>query len=279
MFMRSSLLAVGSLSVVGLAGCGLPPSSDGPDAEPTSQTATAIVVVERSAGPGDFVRGDAVVARFVRVRQGTVDDPELRLAGVAQDLPLLGTCSATPSEAPAATARQVELLDVGAVTLDGVEGRSTPLLARAMPDPTGVVSGVFYSARTADAFGAGARLQLRAAGGQDLLDGFTVSVPSPRDLGDVSVAPAASGLDVQWGSANDPESHDLVYVDVSASSRLVTRCATLDTGHLLVPASSLGTADEGEVAVHRLHRETFHAKGIDPGEVRFDLARVTTFSR
>jgi hypothetical protein len=288
--MRSSLLAVGALSVSGLVGCGLPPSGDGPDAEPTSQSATAIVVIERSAGPGDAVRGDAVVARFVRVRPGAVDDAALRLAGVVQDLPAIGAC-ASPSDgawsraadpAAAQAGRQIDLLDVGAVTLEGAPGRSTSLLARAMPDPAGVVSGVFYSARTKDdAFATGSRVQLRATGGEDLTDGFSVSVPSPHELGDVAVAPTAAGLDVTW-DASEADPRDVVYVDVvdvNAASPIVARCTALDAGRLLVPASALGAIDEGELSVHRLHRESFHARGVDPGEVRFDLSRVSEFRR
>jgi hypothetical protein len=33
------------------------------------------------------------------------------------------------------------------------------------------------------------------------------------------------------------------------------------------------------LAVHRLHREAFSARGVDPGEVRFDFARVVSFVR
>jgi hypothetical protein len=273
--MRSSLLTVGALSVTGLVGCGLPQGTDAPDAEATSQTATAIVVVERSSGPGEAIRGDAVVARFVKVRQGAVDDSMLRLAGVAQDLPQVGSCTAT-FERPASSAagRQVDLLDVGAVTFEGASGRSTTLLPRAMPDPAGVVSGNFYSARSGDAFASGGRVQLRATGGADLIDGFTVAVPSPHDLGDVTLTPITGGIDVAW-DASEADGRDVVYVDVSAASRLVMRCSTLDTGRVVVPTA----IDDGDVAVHRVHREAFHAKGIDPGEVRFDLARVTTFHR
>jgi hypothetical protein len=275
--MRSSLLGVGALSVTGLVGCGLPPSDDGRDAEATSQTATAIVVVERSAGPGEAVRGDTVVARFVRVRQGAVDESALRLAGVTQDIPAIGAC-VTQLDVPAVGPRQIDLLDVGGVSLEGSTGRSTSLLARAMPDPAGVVSGVFYSARTADAFATGSRVQLRATGGSDLEGGFAVNVTSPRDLGDVGVVSSNAGLDVTW-DATDADAHDVVYVDVTSASHLVARCAGTDAGRMLVPAASLGTVDDGELAVHRLHREAFRAKGIDPGEIRFDLARVVAFSR
>lgn len=294
--MRSPIVLTGafaSLAAV-LGGCVAPPD-DRPDAEATSTTATAVVVVERTTGPGDAVRGDAVIARFVRVRQGTVDDQALRIAGAAWDLPALGTCS-TPDRAqeakPALQPRSVDLLDVGVLTVDSPASKSTVLLPRSMPDPTGVVSGVFYSARSVEAFAPSTgtesrRLQLHTSGGPDMAEGFRVDVPSPRDVSDVRVAPssntvtAGAGLDVTWETdANASDTHDVVYVDVlGPASRLVARCTALDVGQLSIPASALGSVDEGQLSVHRLHRESFRAKGIEPGEVRFDVARVVAFHR
>ena len=62
-----SLFLLGSVAT--LVGCTVG-NPDLPDAEaqPTSTSASAIIVVER--GPS----GDAIVARFVRARQGAVDD-------------------------------------------------------------------------------------------------------------------------------------------------------------------------------------------------------------
>jgi len=291
--MRSSLLlACAVSSLAWLSGCTLSPTPDGADAEATSSTATAIVVVERSAGPGDAVRDDAVVARFVRTRQGGVDDAALRLAGVAQELPPLGQCTATfaPSSAPTAGARELDLLDVGPFSLEEAphayprasqaDARRTLLLPRLMPDPTGIVSGVFYSARSPEIFAPASRLQLRAAGGRDLAEGFLVNVVAPNDVGDVHVLSSGVGLDVTWDGEAD--ARDVAYVDVLSAMRsatLVIRCASADVGHLVVPALDLGNVEEGQVVVHRLHRESFRAKGIEPGEVRFDLSRAVTFRR
>ena len=293
MFMRSTLLLTGALASLTTMGCVAPPD-DRPDAEATSTTATAVVVVERTTGPGDTVRGDAVIARFVRVRQGVVDDQALRIAGAAWDLPAIGTCStdgAGDAAQPALQPRTVDLLDVGVLTVDGDTARasggsvkSTTLLPRSMPDPTGSVSGVFYSARSAEAFAPASRLQLHTSGGPDMAEGFRVDVPSPHDVTDVrvsaspSASSASSGLDVSWEA--DAVASDVVYIDVlGSSSRLVARCAALDVGQLTVPASAIGTLEDGQLAVHRLHRESFRAKGIEPGEVRFDIARVIAFHR
>ncbi|MEA2752643.1 MAG: hypothetical protein QOI41_6786 [Myxococcales bacterium] len=293
MFMRSHLLLTGALASFTAIGCVAPPD-DRPDAEATSSTATAVVVVERTMGPGDAVRGDAVIARFVRVHQGVVDEQALRIAGASgfdRDLPAVGTCSTAPAETqPALQPRSVDLLDVGVLTVDGSynaaavanAGKSTVVLPRAMPDPTGVVSGVFYSARSAEAFTPAGRLQFHTSGGPDMAEGFRVDVPSPRDVADVHVAfIGASGLDVTWESdAVASEARDVVYVDVlGPSSRLVARCATLDVGQLSIPGSAVGMLEDGQLAVHRLHRESFRAKGIEPGEIRFDIARVIAFHR
>src|SRR5687767_10886697 len=160
MSMRS-LIIFGAIALVGCT-VGNPDQPDA-EAQPTSTSASAIVVVER--GPS----GDAIVARFVRARQGAVDDLALRTAGV-QDLPAIGTC-VTSFDVPASPARPVDLLDVGAVTFD-----STVLLPRSLPDPAGMVSGYFYSARSSDAFATAAsaspsRVSLRASGGADLPEG------------------------------------------------------------------------------------------------------------
>ena len=296
--MRSPFILAGALASLAAVGCVAPPD-ERPDAEAASQTATALVVVERTTGPGDAIRGDAVIARFVRVHQGAVDDQALRIAGAAWDLPALGTCSTGEREAqPALQPRSVDLLDVGVLTVDaaqvlGATSKRTVLLPRAMPDPTGVVNGVFYSGRSAEAFAPAARLQLHTSGGPDMPEGFVVNVASPRDVADVRVSPSLSsapgsgasgsgaGLDVSWEAeavAND--ARDIVYVDVlGQSARLVARCTTLDVGQLVVPASVLGAIEEGQLSVHRLHRESFRAKGIEPGEIRFDIARVVTFRR
>lgn len=289
--MRSPLLLTGALASLTAVACGVP-LDERPDAEATSTTATAVVVVQRTSGPGDAIRGDAVIARFVRVRQGTVDDQALRIAGAAWDLPALGTCSTAQEAQPVLQPRSVELLDVGVLTVDSPAARSygapksTVLLPRTMPDPTGVVSGVFYSARSAEAFTPAGRLQLHTSGGPDMPDGFRADVASPHDVSDVRVSSAGpmSGLDVSWDAdAVSKDGRDLVYIDVlGPSSRLVARCTTLDVGQFAIPGNALGAIEpdaQAQLSVHRLHRESFRAKGIEPGEIRFDVARVVTFRR
>ena len=293
--MRSHLLLTGALSLGSLAstGCSIAATPDGPDAaEQTSSTATAIVVVERTTGPGDTVRADAVIARFVRVRGHEVDDQALRIAGISspdRDLPALGTCSTGETQVHATLQpRSVDLLDVGVLTLgdrdvpaEQARAKNTVLLPRTMFDPTDGVSGVIYSARSTESFTPSSRLQLRTSGGPDLPEGFLVNVASPREVEAVRVtATPASALDISWDVSDADDARDLVYVDVtSATAHLVARCTTADQGHVVVPSSLLGSLEEGQLSVHRLHRESFRSKGIEPGEIRFDVARVVTFHR
>jgi hypothetical protein len=283
MFMRVPLLLAVPLAGFGLFACAVPTPDPGP--ESTSSSAAALVVVERTAGPGETVRGDSVVARVVRVRQGAVDDTALRIAGAAMDLPTAGGCVVPADSSPTVQSRSVELLDVGQIsvtasvasslTAAGVVDRNTVLMPRSMPDPAGVVSGVFYTSRAADVFAAGSRVSVRASGGADLAEGFLTAVTAPRDVSDVQVGAVASGLDVSW-DASEADPRDLVYIDVlSPAPRVALRCATADTGHLVVGSN----IEEGQIAVHRLHREAFRAKGIEPGEVRFDVARLVSFHR
>ncbi len=174
--------------------------------------------------------------------------------------------------------RGVELLDVGQVTVMSEGASMTVLSPRSMPDPAGVVSGVLYASKAPNAFAAGSKVSFAWPGGSDLHEGYALSVTAPRDPVDIRVAHGASGLDVTWDSS-EADSRDNIYVDVaSTSSRIVVRCASADQGYLRVPAS-LVTIDEGTVSVHRTHTEPFKARGIDPGEVRFDLASVVPFHR
>lgn len=269
--MRLSLALVGILAAPSLVACAASPD---PSPDPTSPTtATAVVEVERSTGPGDSTRNDAVAARVVRVKQGSVDESALSIAGVGAEVPAPGTCI-VPSEA-SIQGRSVELLDVGQVSMTSENGKALVLGPRLMPDPAGVVSGYFYSTRQAEAFVPGSRVALRSSGSPDLPDGFALNATAPRELIDLRVTPTSDALDVTWDTT-DADARDVVYADVlSPAPRVALRCVATDAGHLVIPS----TVDEGQLAVHRLHKESFRAKGIEPGEIRFDVSKVVTFRR
>jgi len=283
-----SLLGSSALAI--LAGCttSVSASGEGADAE-VSTTATAVVVVEGSSG-NEGAHTEAV-ARFVRARSGAVDDDALRMVGATVDFPAVGGCAALGS-ARAPAARAIALLDVGAVTLiAGVAGESVAALQpRQVPDVADLVSGVVYSAAArGGALPSKSAYLLRVDGAPESdVAPFAVSATSPGEpedvrfggddgrSGPVSIALDAP-VDLTWetGAGND-----VIYVDLSATSAApATRCLFVDSGHATLGASAFGALEDGTIAVHRLHRESFHAHGVDPGEVRFDFARVVSFVR
>ncbi|WP_394828464.1 hypothetical protein [Pendulispora albinea] len=180
----------------------------------------------------------------------------------------------------------------------------TKLLPRHLPDVVDVVSGVVYTARAeGDAFPPRGRYVFRAAGApeQDIAP-FTVEATAKgepldvrvadqpiahrehRDPGPVVFAPN-DPVDVTWTPSPDASAEDdLLYIDVSArpAGAATVRCTFGDSGRATLTPSvfvNAGAGDEGTLAIHKVHRESFRAKGIDSGVLRFDFARVTSFRR
>jgi hypothetical protein len=270
-------------------------SAETADAE--TNATSAVVVVERTVGASD-ARANAV-ARFVRMRSGAVDEDALRMVGATVDFPALGSCVTAPAAKRAGTARALELLDVGAISLEA-NGLRTSLQARQIPDVVDLLSGVVYATPTADAdaLPAGSVYVLRAAGSVDQdVAPFAVSASAPDEPSQVRIAGQDIGgngglvalangaaVDVSWEAGS---SDDFVYLDVTGERErdgerdapTAARCLFSDLGRgTLIPAA-FGETTSGTITIHRLHREPFRAKGVDSGEVRFDFARVVTFSR
>jgi len=267
-----------------------------PDAE-VSASSAAVVLVERTVSADDSARAEAV-ARFVRMRSGAVDDDALRMVGATIEFPALGTCASLATAQPreSGPARALQLVDVGTIGLEA-NGTHTALQARRLPDIVDLVSGVVYSTRAPDpdSFPEGTAYTLHAAGRPELdLAPFTVSATAPREPDDLRVAgqdprtpgglvlPSDSPTSLTWLAGRRD---DIVYVDVSqdaSSGPSNVRCVFEDAGHGVIAASAL-TNDDGNLTVHRLHRETFQfpgqATGIDTGEIRFDFARTVSFRR
>ena len=278
--------AVALVALLAAVGCSAPvaASSEAADAEATSPAA-AIVVVERTSGPGDGTRAEAI-ARFVQMRSGTVDEQALRMIGAAVDFPALGACAQVGRGWGDAPARAVKLADVGGISLEA-NGVKTSLAARQLPDVADLVSGVVYTGRGENALVPQARYSLRSTGTTEV-EAFEVLTTAPAEPSDVRVAsqdgralvvltPGAA-VDVSWEpGATD----DLVYVDVASKDvgTPVMRCLFTDTGKASLASAAFGTVDEGTLSVHRLHREGFRVRGLESGEVRFDFARAVAFSR
>ena len=285
--MRLPLLSYGVPSALALlVGCSAPvaASPEAADAEATSPAA-AIVVVERTSGPGDGTRAEAI-ARFVQMRSGVVDEQALRMIGAAVDFPALGACTQIGRGWGDAPARAVRLADVGGVSLEA-NGVKTALAARQLPDVADLVSGVVYTGRGESALFPQVRYTLRSTGTAEV-DAFEVNANAPAEPTDVRVAgqdgrvavllaPGAA-VDLSW----EPGAiDDLVYVDVASkdAGTPVMRCLFADNGRAAVASASFGAVEEGTLSVHRLHREAFRARGLDSGEVRFDFARAVSFTR
>jgi hypothetical protein len=308
----SSFLCTATLCAVGI-GCSAPVGAAAAvegsiEASPSS---TAVVLIERTVSSGESARAEAV-ARFLRMRGGPVDDEALRMVGAATDFPAVGACAPlSPAKAPESVARAVELVDVGSVSIE-VNGVALSMPPRRLPDILDLVSGVVYSTRAPEpeALPSGATYVLRASGhasanGDQDLPPFVVSAVAPIALGASSMLVTSGdtdlllvgGQDVKtpggivlssdapvelaW-EAGSPE--DVVYVDVTQALASTTpatrsvRCMFGDVGRAVLTPTALAEG-EGTLAIHRLHRESFQARGIDAGEIRFDFARVVSFRR
>ena len=280
-------------------GCTGNVAASGETADAEASAITAVVVVERTTGnalnQAENTRGEAV-ARFVRMRSGAVDDAALRSVGAAVDFPALGTCMRLASVNAPTVFHALDLMDVGAVSLE-TDAAKTNLIARRLPDVADLVSGVVYTARARDddrvAFPVRGHYVLRAAGSPELdVAPFAVEstvIGEPTDVrvgglepraGEKLLVSAASRVDVTWTrpSITDAVSDDLVYIDDVSAIDGTTRCLFADNGRATLSGSSFGDGD-GTVTTHRLHREVFHARGIDVGELRFDFARAVSFRR
>ncbi len=263
----------------------------------TTASSLAVVVVERTAMPGDTAHAEAV-ARFVRMRSGAVDDDALRMVGANVDMPALGTCAVVSTLARAPRfARAVELVDVGSVTLES-NGVATMLPARRLPDVADLVSGVVYArAADDDAMPARGRYDLKIAGSPDVAP-FVMSGFAPGEPSDLRVAghdtqkgaivglAVASPVELTWepGAADDAIYVDLVSDSVAGlgaapSSASSVRCLFADNGRAVLAPSAFGALEDGVLSIHRVHREPFRTRGVDAGEVRFDFARAVLFSR
>jgi hypothetical protein len=280
--------------LAGLAGCSanVSASADAVDAE--SSPAAAVIVVERTTG--DSPRGDAV-ARFVRGRSGPLDEEAMRWLGLDLELPAAGACARTAPEVPSMPAGGLRLLDVGRVTLTaeplvaGSDVQTMELVRRRVPDVVDVVSGVVYTASSLDLPSHGS-FEVSVVGDPELaaLRAQAEFEGEPSDVrldgqdasnGAVFVSTDAP-VDLAWDASSARADADLVYVDVSvpeaaARKAFVTRCTLADTGHASLPASAFGDAD-GSLSVHRMHRSTFRAPGVERGELRLDFAREIVFA-
>jgi hypothetical protein len=198
--------------------------------------------------------------------------------------------------------RGLELVDVGQVSLEGPEGLHAPLVARQVPDPAGMLSGVMYSARISDpshVSSSPVTLTVRAPGvaGDPESLAFVAQVTLPKDLTEVRLggvepkdfsASAGSAAELTWLAPQ--EGDDLVVVDLKSADR-AARCTFADVGRasLLTPATSDLLPEATSLTLHRVHREHFRLDRTDRpdtrkadaprGEIRVDSSRTFVLTR
>jgi len=275
------------------------------DAE--SAATHAVVLVERTLDSTGGSRAEAS-ARFVRVAASSTSSA-LRAIGASLDLPPRGSCATLTSLAirvPSESAEWslIELADVGSVSIETGDV-PTRLAPRQLPDVTDVVTGVVY-ARAADPFlfPAGLVYALHVSGGPDL-DPVDASATAPADPTDVTLVgedghggaelPPGAPIAFAW-AVSSLRAGDFLYADIQPIAGSGVRCVLApddETGdaepesvglaRAVVPGAFLvderGAFAEGTIVIHRVHRETFHARGLDSGEVRFDFARSIAYKR
>lgn len=283
-------------------GCSLSTAPDAADAEAGTSQA-ALVTLERSSTDGARVD---VVARVVRAHGGPLDEAALQLAGLGDALPALGTCA--PVDGPgllgaregglAAASRGLELLQLGGVALEVGDTFRAPLVARHVPDPAGVLSGVVYNARIspegAGLMAARATVTVRAQPAPGDAEGaaFAATVSVPRDLTDVRLAgqdprelAATGAAELTWAiDGEEPSTTIGVEIRPADATRTAYRCAFADTGRASLPAAVLAS-DEGTLVLRRVQRERFRLEGHGAsrreadGEIRFDAVRTLPYRR
>jgi hypothetical protein len=248
------LLTVGCSAVVG--------SPEESDAQNT--TVTGVVVVDRSVS--DEASHAEASARFIRLR-GAIDDSALRLVGAGLDLPSQGQCGVKRLLDGPST-RPVELLDVGAVSIEALSsGQHTALAPRQVPDVVDLVSGTMYSARVDESSTPSGSDVTILVGGSTDVPGFSVRAKTPDVPANVRVSMLdGANAEVTWTSSMS----DGVYIDLGSA-----RCSFADEGYAVVPVSEGDTI----ISLHRLHREKLSIPGLDAGELRFDFARSVTLRR
>jgi hypothetical protein len=261
------------VALPGLVACSAQLTSEA-DAEATQLT--ALVEVDRSVRNAADPGHGGAIARFVRIHAG--DDGALGLVSSAE-VPAIGTCASGLADAASAK-KPVELLNVGNVVIEG-SGVRTTLVARRLPDVVDLISGVVYTARGPEegAFGAG-KYVVHVAGAAEV-PAFVREADAPSAPNVLRVADQDPSSSVVVGGAAEiawepGAERDVIVVETTGGSNL--RCTFADNaGRGVLPAASFGA--QGTLTVHRVHREAFTTPGVDRGEVRFDFARVISYTR
>lgn len=270
-----------ALSLV-LAGCSVEPE---PGIEAGALTGSVGVLhVERSEGAGRTV----LRAAFARYH-GVEGDAVLDLLGSGSPAEL-GTCAfVDAAEDPIASDAEVELLDVGAlsVSLADAETRLSP---STFPDLASVLVGVFYAGDAALPLPEAEVDEYRfSAEGGDEVGAFDVVVPAPAAPsglaligadgtsaalhGDLAEITRAGALELTW-DGEDPR--DYVELELDAAGQTLA-CTARDVGSLRIPHEELALLDpdgEARLVVRRVRVSPFDVSGIDVAFARIVAVRT-----
>ncbi len=250
--MRTSSLGLYALAPLAVA-CSAPlagPGASGASgdaflADAAEGAASAgLIVFERTVSADESTHGSAV-ARFLRMRNGSVDEQALRMVGATLELPATGTCAAAASTRTDPTGalsvdeadepRAVELLDVGAVTVEA-SGTLVTLEGRSLPDIVDLVTGVLYSTRTSSGAPAAATGRPGATDGE-------LQAPAAAPPGLAGLPATGTYVFQSTGSASTADA------DHSVPAFTVTAAAPGEPGELRVDGQDARSNDGVQLTV------------------------------
>jgi len=245
----------------------------------------AVVELQRSKSTNTAVMDQANVLVSVLRVPATLDSRNVvRLVGLSATSPEPGTCervdyTRSTSEATAAV-QQVEMLDVGEVTLIAGQ-RTSPLARQAFPTVTDFIAGVVYTTRdlSSDPVPPASSYSIVARGAAKVPP-FRIDAAAPDEIADVTLegTPLAqvtrlvrgNGVEFKWkpGQANDK-----FVVQVKSPDRPDVNCAFNESegrGHL--PADVFISRGTVRLEMHRLRVTSSPTKGLDRSQVQFDYS-------
>lgn len=266
-----------------LWGCSSPQGDLSPSADPG--LVHAVIAVERSSSTGaETDRGASALVGVVRVPP-TIDSRQVvRLVGLADERPPLGTCEVTVLASRASPSliafERVEFLDVGDVWLS-VGSQRTPLARQAFPTVTDYISGVLYTTRdrAAAALPPASRYHIESRGGSGVPP-FSVDVDAPdqlthvsvngMELGELTQLNASEEVKLAW---NAGRAGDEILAELEADSNGTTADCTFDDslGRAVIPASLFKDRGPGRLTIRRVRRANVNLAGVDRSELRFDF--------
>jgi len=292
---KTELLLVNLVIFMALAACDFEDEEDYSPEQGKMGLITARLSRQPGDGPENRTERFEVAGHFVRYEGlGTVEVAEI----IGEDIPYdveLDTCShALPdllssSQDPLELTRQVELIDVGNITVR-FGSRKQLLPARNFPDLMNLITGVIYAGDETQgfSFNPSHRFELRTYGSGDV-DPFVLVGRSPGDLsissiGDVDpdmveslMISQGEVLEVKWDSPEEDSAGEAI-IEISWNMFDIpyhVECRVNDDGDFTVPGEITAMIPENpagtDALISIIRVRTFRsvARGLDSVEFRF----------